>query len=66
LDTIQGEVKRGKRVTIAGFGTFERGKRKARKGRNPQTGETLKIKASRYPKFRAGSSFKALVKAVKA
>jgi DNA-binding protein HU-beta len=62
VDTIKGEVKKGRAVRIVGFGTFERGKRKARKGRNPQTGEAIKIKATKYPKFRPGQDFKTIVK----
>ena len=49
-------------VTLVGFGTFKVDKRKARKGRNPRTGETIKIKAKRVPKFVAGKSFKDAVK----
>ena len=49
-------------VTLVGFGTFKVEKRKARKGRNPRTGETIKIKAKRVPKFVAGKSFKDAVK----
>jgi DNA-binding protein HU-beta len=62
-------VKGGDKVTIPGFGTFSVSERKARTGRNPQTGETIKIAASKAPKFTAGSGFKAALnpkKAVKA
>lgn len=55
---IASEVKAGRKVQITGFGTFEARKRKARKGRNPQTGEEIKIKASRYPAFKAGKGLK--------
>jgi len=58
---VQTSVKKGKSVTIVGFGTFEPRKRAARKGRNPATGEALKIKASTVPGFRAGSKFKSVV-----
>lgn len=49
-------------VTLIGFGTFKVNKRKARKGRNPQTGEEIKIKASRVVKFVAGKALKDIVK----
>ena len=49
--------KEGK-VTLVGFGTFSKVRRKARKGRNPQTGETIKIKASNSVKFKAGKALK--------
>lgn len=48
----------GKKVQITGFGTFETRKRKAREGRNPQTGERIKIAASRFPAFHAGKALK--------
>ena len=51
-----------KRVQITGFGTFESKKRKARTGRNPRTGETIKIAATRTPSFRAGKGLKDAVK----
>lgn len=51
-------LKKGERVQITGFGTFEVRKRAARKGRNPRTGETIKIKASKNPVFKAGKSLK--------
>ena len=51
-------LKKGDKVTLIGFGTFEVGKRSARTGRNPQTGETIKIKAAKTPKFKAGKAFK--------
>ena len=49
-------------VTLVGFGTFKVSKRKARKGRNPQTGETIRIKARKVPKFVAGKALKDAVK----
>ena len=52
------EVKKGRKVQLVGFGTFELSKRAARKGRNPQTGEAMKIKASKTPKFKPGKAFK--------
>jgi len=62
LDGITTSLKRGKRVSFVGFGTFIVGKRKARMGRNPQTGETIRIAAARVPKFRAGKQLKDAVK----
>lgn len=58
LNVIQTQVERGKDVKIVGFGTFGVVKRKARVGRNPQTGEAVKIAACRVPKFKPGKSFK--------
>jgi DNA-binding protein HU-beta len=54
-------LKKGEKVGITGFGTFSVGKRNARVGRNPQTGEKVKIAASKAPKFKAGASLKAFV-----
>ncbi len=51
-------LKQGDLVTLIGFGTFYVGKREARNGRNPRTGETIKIKAANSPKFRAGKALK--------
>jgi DNA-binding protein HU-beta len=51
-------LKGGKRVQITGFGTFESKRRNARQGRNPRTGETIQIKASNTPAFRAGKGLK--------
>lgn len=62
LDTIKKSVKKGDEVKLVGFGTFAKQKRKARTGRNPQTGKAIKIPAAWYPKFRPGSEFKTLVK----
>ena len=56
--TVEGALKKGDKVQLVGFGTFEVSKRAARKGRNPQTGEEMKIKASKSPKFKAGKAFK--------
>jgi DNA-binding protein HU-beta len=55
-------LKKGNKLTLTGFGTFSVAKRKARKGRNPQTGKEIKIAASKVPKFKAGRLLKAAVK----
>jgi DNA-binding protein HU-beta len=55
---IRSSLKRGQSVTLVGFGTFRVSKRAARTGRNPRTGEEIKIKASRVPKFSAGKALK--------
>ena len=55
---IAGTLSSGGKVTIAGFGTFEARERKARTGRNPQTGETIQIAARRYPGFHPGKTLK--------
>lgn len=59
---ITSSLKKGQKVTIVGFGTFSVGKRKARTGRNPQTGAVIKIAARKVPKFSAGSELKKAVK----
>lgn len=51
-------LKKGDTVTLVGFGTFSVSQRSARNGRNPQTGATIKIKATKVPKFKAGKDFK--------
>lgn len=56
-DAVVGSLKKGDKVTIVGFGTFSVSERAARNGRNPQTGEVIKIKASKAPKFKAGKEF---------
>lgn len=61
IDETKRSVVRGEKVAISGFGVFEAQARKARLGRNPRTGETVKIKATKLPKFRAGAEFKAFV-----
>lgn len=61
IDTIQKTVKKGDKVQLVGFGTFEQKKRAARKGINPKTGEALKIAAAKVPSFKAGAAFKTLV-----
>ena len=58
VSAIEVALKKGTMVTLVGFGTFYVGKRQARTGRNPRTGEALTIAASRVPKFRAGKSLK--------
>ena len=58
LSTITKALKKKNTVTLVGFGTFKVDKRKARKGRNPQTGEVIKIKAKQVPKFVPGKSLK--------
>jgi len=62
LNTITKALKKKDTVTLVGFGTFKVAKRKARKGRNPQTGEEIKIKATKVPKFVPGKALKAAVK----
>ncbi len=58
IDTVTAEMKKGEKVQLVGFGTFEVATRPAREGRNPRTGETMKIKASKAPKFKAGKALK--------
>jgi len=58
VGAIRSSLKKGGMVTLVGFGTFYVGKRAARSGRNPRTGATIKIKAARVPKFRAGKALK--------
>ncbi len=58
VSAIKTTLKKGGMVTLVGFGTFYVGKRAARSGRNPQTGATIKIKAAKVPKFRAGKALK--------
>ena len=60
-DIVADELKKGEKVQLVGFGTFEVSERAAREGRNPQTGETMKIEASKAPKFKAGKALKDLV-----
>ena len=57
-DVIAEELKKGEKVQLVGFGTFEVSERAAREGRNPQTGETMTIAASKAPKFKAGKALK--------
>jgi DNA-binding protein HU-beta len=58
VDAIKAALKAGDSVSLIGFGTFSVGERAARTGRNPRTGETLKIKAAKVPKFSAGKGLK--------
>jgi len=62
VDEITRTLKRGDRVALVGFGTFGVSKRKARTGRNPQTGAPLKIAARRVPRFTPGTDLKAAVR----
>ncbi len=62
LDTITKALKKGQTLTLVGFGTFSVSKRKARIGRNPQTGKEIKIPAKKVPKFSAGKALKNAVK----
>jgi len=61
LDAIQSAVAEGDKVSITGFGVFEKSDRPARTARNPATGATIDVPATSVPKFRAGADFKALV-----
>ena len=58
VDVVSEELKKGEKVQLVGFGTFEVSERAAREGRKPQTGETMEIKASKTPKFKAGKALK--------
>ena len=60
-DVVAEELKKGEKVQLVGFGTFEVSKRAARTGRNPRTGENMKIAASKAPKFKAGKALKDIV-----
>ncbi len=60
-DVVSEELKKGEKIQIIGFGTFEVSERAARTGRNPQTGEEMTIPASKAPKFKAGKALKDLV-----
>ncbi len=62
MANVRNSLKKGKRVSLVGFGTFAVGRRAARNGRNPQTGETIKIKAAKVPKFKAGKTLKDAVR----
>jgi len=57
LEAIKEALKKGDKVTLVGFGSFYVSKRKSRKGRNPRTGQEIKIPATKVPKFTAGKSF---------
>jgi DNA-binding protein HU-beta len=58
VEVIKKALKKGDSVTLVGFGTFQVRKRAARTGRNPRTGDTIKIKASKVPGFKAGKALK--------
>jgi DNA-binding protein HU-beta len=62
LDTVTKALKKGQTLTLVGFGTFSVSKRKARVGRNPQTGKEIKIPAKKVPKFSPGKALKSAVK----
>jgi DNA-binding protein HU-beta len=62
LDAITGALQRGDKVSLTGFGTFEVRDRAARTARNPQTGETIQVQASKAPAFKAGKGLKDAVK----
>ena len=63
LDTVAEELKKGEKIQLVGFGTFEVSERPEREGRNPRTGETMKIAASKAPKFKAGKALKDMINA---
>jgi nucleoid DNA-binding protein len=62
INAIKGTLKKGRKVTLVGFGTFSVVKRKARNGRNPKTGETIRIPAANTPRFTPGKAFKDIIK----
>ena len=62
-DVVAEELKKGEKIQLVGFGTFEVTQRAARTGRNPQSGKEMKIPASKAPKFKAGKALKDLVNA---
>jgi len=62
-DVVSSELKKGGKIQLVGFGTFEVSERAAREGRNPQSGAPMKIAASKAPKFKAGKALKDLVNA---
>jgi len=62
-DVVTDELKKGGKIQLVGFGTFEVSERKAREGRNPQSGEVMKIAASKAPKFKAGKALKDTINA---
>ncbi len=57
-DVVAEELKKGEKIQLVGFGTFETTERAEREGRNPHTGEAMKIEASKSPKFKAGKALK--------
>lgn len=62
FDAVTAELVKGEKVQLIGFGTFETRERAAKQGRNPRTGETMTIAASKVPAFKAGKALKAAVK----
>lgn len=60
-DVVAEELTKGEKVQLVGFGTFEVSERAAREGRNPRTGETMKVAACKTPKFKAGKALKDMV-----
>ncbi|WP_288741607.1 HU family DNA-binding protein [uncultured Clostridium sp.] len=62
-DAVSEELVKGGKIQLVGFGTFEVAERAAREGRNPKTGETMPIAASKAPKFKAGKALKDMVNA---
>lgn len=62
LEGITSALRRGQKISLTGFGTFSVSRRKARMGRNPQTGESIKIPASRVAKFSVGKELKSVIK----
>ena len=63
VKTVEDELRKGGKVQIVGFGTFEVSERAARDGRNPRTGEVMKIEATKAPKFKAGKALKDAINA---
>jgi len=61
VETITNALKKGEKVALVGFGTFQVMKRKARRGRNPQTGKAIQIPAKKVPKFKAGKNLREVV-----
>ena len=62
-DVVSEELSKGEKIQLAGFGTFEVSERPAREGRNPRTGETMTIAATKTPKFKVGKALKDMVNA---
>ena len=62
-EVVAEELKKGEKVQLVGFGTFEVAERAEREGRNPQTGDVMKIAASKAPKFKAGKALKDMINA---
>ena len=63
IDVVSEELKKGEKIQLVGFGTFEVANRAARTGKNPQTGKEIEIPASKAPKFKAGKALKDVVNA---